>query len=155
VKGSVTVRIAAPPDRVWHLVSDVTRIGEFSPETFEAQWLDGAAGPRPGARFRGHVRRNGRGPVYWTTCTVTAADPGREFAFSVAGLGGATANTWRYRLEPAPADEPGTDVTESFEMPPTLVNRIYWTLGGRGRLRTNLDGMRATLERIKAVVEQE
>jgi uncharacterized protein YndB with AHSA1/START domain len=173
----VTVRIAAPPDRVWDLVSDVTRIGEFSPETFEAQWLDGADGPRPGARFRGHVRRHGRGPVYWTTCTVTAADPGRKFAFSVAGLGGATANTWRYRLEPAPADagepspdEPSTDtpgpdklstdklstdVTESFEMPPTLVNRIYWTVGGHGRLRTNLDGMRATLERIKALVEQE
>jgi len=162
VKGSVTVRIEAPPDRIWDLVSDVTRIGEFSPETFEAQWLDGADGPRPGARFRGHVRRNGRGPVYWTTCTVTAAEPGREFAFSVAGLGGATANTWRYRLEPALADdgEPttgklSTDVTESFEMPATLVNRIYWTLGGSGRLRTNLDGMRATLERIKAAVEQD
>jgi uncharacterized protein YndB with AHSA1/START domain len=163
----VTVRIAASPDRVWDLVSDVTRIGEFSPETFEAQWLDGADGPRPGARFRGHVRRNGRGPVYWTTCTVTAADPGREFAFSVAGLGGATANTWRYRLEAAPADdgksstgesgtgESGTDVTESFEMPATLMNYIYWTLAGPARLRTNLDGMRATLERIKAVVEQE
>ena len=40
-------------------------------------------------------------------------------------------------------------------MPATLVNRIYWTLGGPARLRTNLDGMRATLERIKAVVEQE
>jgi uncharacterized protein YndB with AHSA1/START domain len=148
----VTVRIAAPPDRVWDLVSDVTRIGEFSPETFEAQWLEDADGPRPGARFRGHVRRNGRGPVYWTTCTVTAADPGREFAFSVAGLGGATANTWRYSLEPTPD---GTDATESFEMPATLMNRIYWTLAGPARLRTNLDGMRATLERIKAVVEQD
>ena len=151
MKGSVTVRIAAPPDRVWDLVSDVTRIGEFSPETFEAQWLDGADAPRPGARFRGHVRRNGRGPVYWTTCTVTTADPGREFAFSVGGLGGATANTWRYRLEPAPD---GTDVTESFEMPATLANRIYWSVAGHARLRTNLDGMRATLERIKAVVER-
>jgi uncharacterized protein YndB with AHSA1/START domain len=152
VKGSVTVHIAAPADRVWDLVSDVTRIGEFSPETFEAQWLDGATGPRAGARFRGHVRRNGRGPVYWTTCTVTAAEPEREFAFSVAGLGGATANTWRYQLEPA---GDGTDVTESFAMPATLVNRIYWSLGGPARLRTNLNGMRTTLERIKAVVEQE
>jgi uncharacterized protein YndB with AHSA1/START domain len=143
--------MAAPADRVWDLVSDVTRIGEFSPETFEAEWLDGATGPRPGARFRGHVRRNGRGPVYWTTCTVTAAEPEREFAFSVAGLGGATANTWGYSLEPT-AD--GTDVTESFELPATLVNRIYWLLGGPARLRTNLDGMRTTLERIKAVVEQ-
>jgi uncharacterized protein YndB with AHSA1/START domain len=147
----VTVRIAAPPDRVWDLVSDVTRIGEFSPETFEAEWLDGATGPRPGARFRGHVRRNGRGPVYWTTCTVTAAEPEREFAFSVAGLGGATANTWSYSLEPV---EDGTDATESFALPATLVNRIYWTLGGPARLRTNLDGMRTTLERIKAVVEK-
>ena len=146
------MRMAASADRIWDLVSDVTRIGEFSPETFEAQWLDGATGPRAGARFRGHVRRNGRGPVYWTTCTVTGADPAREFGFSVAGLGGSTANTWRYRLEPA-AD--GTDVTESFEMPATLVNRIYWTLGGPARLRTNLDGMRTTLERIKAVVERE
>ncbi len=143
--------MAAPADRIWDLVSDVTRIGEFSPETFEAQWLDGATGPRAGARFRGHVRRNGRGPVYWTTCTVTVAEPEREFGFSVAGLGGATANTWRYSLEPV-AD--GIDVTESFELPATLVNRIYWALGGPARLRTNLDGMRATLERIKAVVER-
>ena len=48
VKGSVTVHIAVPPGLVWDLVSDVTRIGEFSPETFEAQWLDGATGPGPG-----------------------------------------------------------------------------------------------------------
>jgi uncharacterized protein YndB with AHSA1/START domain len=151
VKGSVTVHIAAPPDRVWNLVSDVTRIGEYSPETFEAEWLDGATGPRAGARFRGHVRRNGIGPVYWTTCTVTAAEPGREFAFAVGGPGGATANTWRYRLEPA-AD--GTDVTESFELPGTLPNRLYWAVAGHARLRTNMTGMRATLERIKAVAER-
>jgi uncharacterized protein YndB with AHSA1/START domain len=71
------------PERVWELVSDVTRIGRYSPETFEAEWLDGADGPAVGARFRGHVKRNGRGPVYWTTCTVTAAEPGREFSFGV------------------------------------------------------------------------
>jgi hypothetical protein len=133
------------------LVSDVTRIGEFSPETFEAQWLDGASGPRAGARFRGHVRRNGRGPVHWTTCTVTASDPRREFAFAVGGPGGTTVDTWRYQLEPA-AD--GTDVTESFELPGTLPIRLYWSVAGRARLRTNLDGMRATLEKMKAVAER-
>jgi uncharacterized protein YndB with AHSA1/START domain len=145
------VHIAAPADRVWDLVSDVTRIGEFSPETFEAQWLDGATGPRAGARFRGHVRRNGRGPVYWTTCTVTAAEPEREFAFSVGGPGGTVVNTWGYRLEAVPG---GTDVTEFFAMPPTLANRLYWSLAGWARQRTNLDGMRATLERIRAVAER-
>jgi hypothetical protein len=49
----------------------------------------------------------------------------------------------------------GTEVTEFFAMPATLVNRVYWLLGGPARLRTNLAGMRATLERIKAVVERE
>lgn len=150
MRGSVTVHMAASADRVWDLVSDVTRVGEFSPETFEAEWLDGASGPRAGARFRGHVRRNGRGPVYWTACTVVACVPGREFAFAVTGPGGKTVNTWRYQLEPS-AD--GTDVTESFELANTPLMRLYWMVAGFARGRTNLDGMRVTLERMKAVIE--
>ena len=142
--------MAASPDRVWDLVSDITGVGEFSPETFEAEWLDGASGPEVGARFRGHVRRNGRGPVYWTACTVVTCDPGREFAFAAAGPGGTTVNTWRYQLEPV---EGGTDVTESFELADTLPMRLYWMIVGFARGRTNLDGMRVTLERIKAVAE--
>lgn len=150
MRGSVTVHMAASADRVWDLVSDITRVGEFSPETFEAEWIDGATGPRAGARFRGHVRRNGRGPVYWTACTVVASDPGREFAFAVAGPGGATVNTWRYQLEPGAG---GTDVTESFELADTLLMRLYWMIAGPARGRTNRNGMRITLERIKAVTE--
>ena len=45
-------------------------------------------------------------------------------------------------------------MTESFELPGTLPNRLYWSLAGRARLRTNLDGMRTTLERMKAVAER-
>ena len=48
-------------------MSDVTRIGEFSPETFEAEWTRGSTGPEVGAYFKGHVKRNGVGP----TCNVT------------------------------------------------------------------------------------
>jgi len=150
MRGSVTVHMAASTDRVWALISDVTRIGEFSPETFEAEWLDGRRAPAVGARFRGHVRRNGRGPVYWTTCTVVACAPGREFAFTVAGPGGRTVNTWRYQLAPSAA---GTDVTESFELADALLLRFYWLLAGSARGRTNLTGMRVTLERIKAAAE--
>ena len=150
MRGSVTVHMAAPADLIWDLVSDVTRVGEFSPETFEAQWLGGATGPRAGARFRGHVRRNGRGPVYWTVCTVTACDPGREFAFTVAGPGGRTVNTWCYQLEPAGG---GTDVTESFELPDTMLTRLYWMVAGSARGRTNINGIRVTLEKMKAVIE--
>jgi hypothetical protein len=80
---SVTVHLAAPPGRTWQLVSDVTRIGNHIPETFEAEWLDGATGPAVGARSRGHLERNGKGPTYRTSCTVLASEPGREFAFGV------------------------------------------------------------------------
>ncbi len=149
MRGSVTVHMDAPPERIWDLVSDVTKIGRYSPETFEAEWLDGATGPAVGARFRGHVKRNGKGPVYWTTCTVMASEPGREFAFGV-GPGTKPINVWRYRLEPTGA---GTDVTESFELADTPVMRFYWMLLGWARGRTNREGMRTTLERIKAEVE--
>ncbi len=153
MQGSVTVRMAAPAGRVWGLLTDITRIGEFSPETFEAEWLDGATGPRLGARFRGHVRRNGRGPVYWTTCQVVAAEPEREFAFDVLA-GGRIVNTWRYQLTPVPGgSQPATDVTESFRLSPAPLFRLYWRAAGHWRMRTNLNGMRATLERMKAVAE--
>jgi uncharacterized protein YndB with AHSA1/START domain len=149
MRGEESLTIEASPETVFALVSDVTRIGEFSPETFEAEWLDGADGPALGARFRGHVKRNERGPVYWTTCTVTAYEPGREFAFTV-GVAGSPVNTWGYRLRPAGS---GTVVTEWFELRGTPLNRLYWLFAGRWRSRTNQQGMMRTLERIKSVAE--
>ena len=149
MRGSVTVFMHAPPRVVWDLVSDVTRIGEFSPETFEAEWTHGATGPEVGARFRGHVKRNGIGPVYWAPCKVTTCVPGEDFGFSVYA-GGKAANTWRYQLRDK---DGGTEVTESFELPAALPTRIYWALLGWARGRTNERGMRETLERIKAVAE--
>lgn len=146
MQGSVTVHIQAPPEPIWDLVSDVTKIGRYSPETFEAVWLDGATAPAEGVRFRGHVRRNGWWPPYWTTCRIVTCDPGSEFAFAVGdGL-----NTWRYRLEPAGE---GTDVTESFQLADQAMLRLYWKALGRWRGRTNAAGMRATLEGIRAEVE--
>ena len=96
---SVTVHMSASPEVVWGLLSDVTRIGELSPETFEAEWVGDATGPAVGAKFRGHVKRNGRGPTYWTTCRVSECEPGKVFAFDVVGAGDRTMNTWRYDLE--------------------------------------------------------
>ena len=54
-------------------------------------------------------------------------------------------NTWRYQLEPG-ADG-GTDVTESFALPSTLVSRLYWLISGSARGHSNAAGMRVTLER--------
>ena len=149
MRGSVTVSIAASPKVVWDLVSDVTRIGEFSPETFEAQWLDGATGPEVGARFRGHVKRNGIGPIYWTQCKVTSCEPERDFGFAVYAGKSAT-NAWRYQLVER---DTGTDVTESFELPPRVLLRLYWLIAGWRRGKANERGMRQTLLRIKAIAE--
>jgi uncharacterized protein YndB with AHSA1/START domain len=140
----------APPEKVWALVSDITNTGRFSPETFEAEWLGESKEAAVGAKFRGHVRRNARGPVYWTKCTVTDCVPGREFSFGVDGPGGKVVNTWRYHFEPSGG---GTDVTESFQLTNTPVLRLYWKVAGKARGRTNVDGIRTTLERIKAVAE--
>jgi len=146
----VSVRIDAPPEEVWALVSDVTRIGEFSPETFEARWTRGSTGPEVGASFKGHVKRNGVGPTYWSLCQVTACVPNQVFEFAV-GPDDLTLTNWGYRLEPVGR---GTRVTEYFRIEPSLVMRVYWTLLGPLRGRTNERGMRTTLERMKAVLER-
>lgn len=147
---SVTVPMSAPAEQVWELVADVRNTGKFSPEVMEAEWLDGATGPELGAKFRGHVRRNEIGPVYWTTCRVTACEPGREFGFEVL-LGDRAVNNWHYRFEPV---EGGTEVTESFRMNEGLFTSLFGLLGGQLRTRRNIRDMRKTLERIKAVVEE-
>jgi uncharacterized protein YndB with AHSA1/START domain len=146
---SVTVHMDAPADKIWDLVSDVTQIGRFSPETFEAEWLEGATGPAVGAKFRGHVKRNQKGPTYWTTCTVLASEPGKEFTFGV-GPSDKPLNVWSYTMEPS---GDGTDVTESFTLSPTIWLRCYWAVLGWARGKTNRNGMRTTLERVKAAVE--
>lgn len=147
---SVTVHIDAPPEEVWALVSDITNTGRFSPETFEAEWLDGATGPAVGVRFRGHVLRNGRPPAYWTVCRITECERGEVFAFDVMGPGDRTANSWRYDFAAAGG---GTDVTESFRLPENIFTRAYWAVLGRARGRTNRRGMQETLERVKAAAE--
>jgi hypothetical protein len=149
MSGEVSLWMDAAPAEVWDLVSDVTRIGEFSPETFEARWRRGSDGPEVGARFKGHVKRNGVGPTYWSPCTVTVCEPERVFEFSV-GTEDVAVNNWGYRLE---AKDGGTLVSEYFRLEPRLPLRIYWTLLGALRGRTNERGMRTTLERMKQVVE--
>lgn len=152
MEGSATVHMSAPADKIWNLIAEVRNTGRFSPEVFEAEWLGGADGPALGAKFRGHVRRNEIGPVYWTTCRVTACEPGKEFGFAVLGPGDMAINNWHYRLTPR---GDGTDVTESFRLNSALPVRVFWMFAGYLRGRRNVRDMRTTLERIKKVVEDE
>ena len=152
MKDSVTVHMDATPQQVWDVVSDITRTGEWSPETFEARWTRGSTGPEVGAYFKGHVRRSGRGPVvYWSLCQVTDCDPGREFGFVVMGPGDKKINNWHYVIEPGASG--GADVTESFFLEPSLLTRVYWAAAGWVRGRYNRKNLRESLERIKVIVE--
>jgi uncharacterized protein YndB with AHSA1/START domain len=159
MRGSAELHIEASPQTVWQLISDVTQVGRFSPETFEAQWLNGVTGPSVGAKFRGHVKRNEKGPIYWTYCTVTECEPGKVFAFAVRsrplGLPIAPRNTiqvtWRYDVSASAVG--GANVIESFELRDIPAMRIYWRALGwiRGpRMRRDME---RTLCAIKMALE--
>ncbi len=145
--GEAQVFIDAPPDLVYGVVTDVTRMGEWSPETVKCVWLDGATSPAVGAKFKG---TNKRGWVSWSTKpTVVVADPGREFSFDVGND-----TKWTYRFA---AEGTGTRLTETFEMLRDM--QWYYDVAERWILRVkdrkaDLErGMEQTLTRIKTVVE--
>ncbi len=141
------VHVDAPPEVVYALVTDVTRMGEWSPETVKCEWIDGATGPAVGARFKGTNKRGFA--TRSTKPTVVVADPGRAFAFEVG------ADTrWAYQFE---AEGNGTLLTESFEMLRDI--RWYYAFAERWLMRVKdrradlEQGMTQTLDRIKRVAE--
>ena len=150
MKAAVTLHIDAEPLRVWELVSDITKMGTYSPEVFEAEWLGGATGPAVGVRYRGHVKRNERGPIYWTECEITDCVPGEVFAFAVV-MRDRPINRWRYEFRPASSG--GTDVTESFDLGDGLWTKLWRPLGGILRERRNERDMLRTLERVRDAAE--
>ncbi|MGH8938925.1 MAG: SRPBCC family protein [Actinomycetes bacterium] len=145
----VTETIAADSTAVYDLIGDVTRMGEVSPETTSCRWLDGADGPRVGARFRGS---NKYGLRRWsTTCTVTAAEPGRRFAFSVT-FGGVAISDWAYGIA---RTKDGCRVTETWvdRRPAWMRISSVPLMGIVDRGGHNRAGMRSTLAALKAAAE--
>lgn len=141
MRGEARIHIAAPAEQVYEMVSDISRMGRWSPETVKASWVGGATGPAVGARFRG-INRAGVF-VWWTTPKVTAVEPGRVFEFKTSDT------TWRYEFLPV---EGGTEVVESFvaEHVPWFFDALYKRTNREGAL---VKGMQKTLARIKAAAE--
>jgi hypothetical protein len=143
--------VAARPEDVYALVSDVTRTPELSPEVVSCRWLDDATGPAVGARFEA-VNTTAGGKRWRNRPVVRVAEPGREFAFARTEPFAGTI-VWRYRFEPVDA---GTRVTESYEVE-RPISRIGWFVIERvfraGDRRSALhEGMRTTLERLRVRV---
>lgn len=146
---SVTRAIGAPADTVWAMISDVTRMGEWSPETVGCRWIKGATGPAVGARFAGDNRNGGKS---WSTnCTVTAAEPGRSFAFRV-DVGPIKVAEWGFAIQPGAE---GCTVTETWtDRRGKLATLLGKPLSGvADRAEHNRAGMEQTLERLAAAAE--
>src|SRR3954447_993074 len=147
--GQTSVRVAAPPQRVWGLLSDITRMGEWSPECVGCRWLPPGERALPGARFRGTSRN---GWHRWsTTSTVVEAVAGRSFVFDVTYFHRPVAR-WRYMLH---EQGDATVISESVEDRRGTVLRAVspYITGTRDRAPHNAATMRTTLERIKAAAE--
>ena len=144
-----TTDIAAPPEKVWQLVSDLPRMGEWSPENIGGRWIGGATGPTVGARFRGS---NKKGLRRWsTTCVVTAADEGRRFSFDVT-YGPLAISTWDYSFTDTGK---GTTVVEEWtdRRPQWMKLASGPVMGVMDRAAHNQRGMEQTLAAVKRAAE--
>lgn len=140
------IDIDAPVSTVWNLVSDVSRMPQWSPQCRIMK----ALGPiRPGTRT---VNLNRRGLLFWpTTSVITEVVPERKFAFRIP----ANTTVWSYELEPTAT---GTRLTETrhaengVSAVSTAVTKA--ALGGVDTFEKELlEGMNQSLARIKAAAE--
>ncbi|HVQ97400.1 MAG TPA: SRPBCC family protein [Mycobacterium sp.] len=140
------IDIKAPASTVWKLISDFSRMPQWSPQ---CRWMKPLGPLRHGTRTINVNRRNRL--VWLTTCTVTEVIPEQRLAFRV----NANNTIWTYELEPT-AD--GTRVIESRHaengVKPISSLSVNALMGGTANFeRELLDGMNASLANIKAAAE--
>ena len=147
-----SIEIAAAPEAVYDLVADVVRTGEWSRQCRACEWDDPQQAGVVGAMFTGHNETPTR---QWTTRSqVVVADRPREFAWEV----GPGFVRWGYELEPTAR---GTRLTESWHFLDGGIAMFHERFGERAedeievRTRAALEGVPATLERLKQVAEGE
>ena len=146
---SESIVVARSPEVLYDLVSDVTRMGEWSP-VCKACWWDDGAGPRVGAWFTGRNELPER--IWETRSQVVAADRGREFAFEVNGGW----VRWSYTFTAA---DSGTQVTESWEFLPAGITGFHGRYGEdaeaqiANRTEAAHQGIPVTLAAIKKAAE--
>lgn len=145
-----SVEIAASPQAVYDLVSDVPRMGEWSPENVGADWTSSTPGAE-GSTFEGHNRLGER---EWSVpCTVTVAQPPECFEWVTRPDDPEGPYVrWTYRL--AANDQGGTTLTENWDvlsLPPTLQPLSSEQLAARADVVRA--AMATTLEAIKATAE--
>jgi hypothetical protein len=146
---SESIFVARSPEALYDLVSDITRMGEWSP-ICRACWWDEGGGPRVGAWFTGRNETPAR--TWETRAQVTAAQRGREFTFEVGGGW----VQWSYTFAPSGA---GTTLTESWAFSPVGIEGFKARYGPDAdaqiadRTEAARTGIPVTLAAIKAAAE--
>lgn len=143
---TASAEVRASADQVYRVISDVTRIPEWSPETRRAEWL------APDRFQAWNRRRLGR---WRTVANVVEAQPGRRFSFIVRALGGDWTQ-WTYLVEPG-TTAGTTRLTEIFRMCVPLPfgavvfeHLFLFIRDRRSDLQANLD---LSVDRIRRIVE--
>jgi uncharacterized protein YndB with AHSA1/START domain len=141
------IEINAPVAKVWSLVSDLSRMPQWSPQCRLMKTLGGP--PRQGSRT---VNLNRRKYLFWpTTSRITEFVPEKKLAFRVDQNG----TVWSYEMEPTAG---GTRLTESRHAENGVSAFSNMTvnaaMGGVPNFERELvDGMNESLSRIKAAAE--
>jgi hypothetical protein len=124
--GTVEALTDATPNQVWTIVSDITRVGEWSHECRSGAWLGDAGSAMPGARFTG---RNQVGRVAWSrTCEIVAADAPHELVWrTVPSTMFPDSTEWRITIEPHGVGARIVQTYRILKMNPVLERLVYLT----------------------------
>jgi ribosome-associated toxin RatA of RatAB toxin-antitoxin module len=138
--------IQAAPETLYDIVSDLTRMGELSPENTGGMWLDGATEATVGAKFRGTNSNEEKNKHWATTAVIEQADRGRVLSFRVV-VGPVKIARWAYRFE---TTEGGTEVTLSWHDMRNWVSKKfgYVASGVADRAERNRENMEITLTNL-------
>ncbi|ORW74930.1 SRPBCC family protein [Mycobacterium saskatchewanense] len=109
----VSTQIDAPVQRVWEIVSDIELMPTMSDELQAIEWLDGAAGPGIGVKFKGTSAHAAFGQ-WSTTSQIIEYEPPHVLAWAVEDPRNPSA-VWRFRLE---SRDGGTELSEWMQMGP-------------------------------------
>lgn len=107
---SAEVVVPVSIDKVWDLLVDVTRVGEWSHEANGARWTRGD-GPVVGNVFKG---TNRLGQLRWSRpCTVVAAEAPIRFAYRTDGGLAGDQTEWTFELAEVAG---GTRIRETYRI---------------------------------------
>ena len=142
--------VDALPERVWALLTDFSRMPDWSPELVRMLPL------KPGGLRLGqwYLGLNRRGAVVWPTrSVVTGLDPGRRLVWDTRSSGA----QWIWELQP---EGGGTRVVHRRPVPRRLTGlshvfaRVF--LGGVAAHADELEaGMARTVDRLKSAVGEQ